>query len=358
MDSIIKNIRQSIPFPHIDDKKNLHDGIIFKLPIECRNCKRECYKWSDEKTVGTCAKGYNLLKLNLGLFELTIIGLTIQGHQTNIPRKLKKERNQNSISIVEINQWFSNKKSLLKEIDSYKDRMIEEHFSLFHDIIPTISLIFRNLESVVTKYPGQTFDEKVENADNDIRRLYDSIRLLDNRLKLMPLIVNPESAKFGQLQHVSPYKIFDKVRRIFKEVAASKNIVVKLKSNGNISPIPLYDSFITIPFIFIENAIKYSVGGHDISIYLSEDKDGIFISITSYGPIVTNDDKRKIFEKGFKDENAKKFSGKGSGIGLYFANIVAQAHNFEILYDSSDHFTDKSGIIFGKNIFSLSIEHH
>ncbi len=205
MDSIIRNIRKSIPFPHIDDHKIIHDGIIFRLPNECKNCKRECYKVNNNKEIGICDKGFNFLKLNLGLFELTLIGLIIQGHQTNIPRKLKKERNIHAISKDEINQWFLNKKELLTEIDSYKDRMIEEHFSLFHDIIPTISLIFRNLESVVTKFPGQTFDEKIENADSEIKSLYDSIKLLDNRLKLMPLIVNPESAKYGQIQNVSPY---------------------------------------------------------------------------------------------------------------------------------------------------------
>ncbi len=148
------------------------------------------------------------------------------------------------------------------------------------------------------------------------------------------------------------------MRRIFKDVAANKNVLIKLKSNGNISPVPLYESFITIPFIFIENAIKYSVNGHDINIFLSEDKDGIFISVSSYGPIVLDEDQSKIFDKGFKDENAKKFSGKGSGIGLFIANNVAKAHNFEILYNSTDQVKDKTGIILGKNTFSLSIEFH
>ncbi|MCD4697508.1 MAG: ATP-binding protein, partial [Bacteroidales bacterium] len=103
----------------------------------------------------------------------------------------------------------------------------------------------------------------------------------------------------------------------------------------------------------IENAIKYSEKNNDIDIYFHQNHKAVEISVSSYGPIVSEDNIHKIYNKGFKDPNAQKFSSKGSGIGLYLADIVAKAHNIEIQYSNKNKELKKNNIEMGINKFSI-----
>ncbi|MBU1012846.1 MAG: ATP-binding protein [Bacteroidetes bacterium] len=271
-----------------------------------------------------------------------------------LPRKQKKNLNGLFIDISELENWEIRTQELINEITQFTDQKIQDNFSLFHDIIPTISLIFRTLESLINKVDGDTFEKKVENADYKLRTLYHAIDLLENRLKIMPLIGNPESAKFGQVTKCYPYKMFDKVCRLFTETANRKNVKLNLHSDDYVTAESMvYDSFMTLPFLLIENAIKYSKNNNTVDIYIQQINETIKITVSSFGPIVKKENIHKIFEKGFKDPNAQKFSSKGSGIGLYLADIVAKAHNIIISYKCKNEGIIENEIEMGTNKFSI-----
>jgi light-regulated signal transduction histidine kinase (bacteriophytochrome) len=209
---------------------------------------------------------------------------------------------------------------------------------------------------LISKVHGASFEEKVENSDTKLRTLYHAIDLLDNRLKMMPLISNPDAAKYGQVSKCSPYKLFDKVCRLFYDTANTNSVTINLVKDKYITYEPLvYDSFLTIPFILIENAIKYSQKKSIVEIHLKQKNKSVYIDVVSYGPVVSTENTEKIFEKGFKDPNAKKFSSKGSGIGLYLAKLVADAHNFEIQY-RKENCKFENDIELGKNVFSFELK--
>jgi K+-sensing histidine kinase KdpD len=281
--------------------------------------------------------------------------LLVKGQHIKLPRKDKKRHNNQIINLNELTDWEAEITQLLNDIEEYKESCVKDSIAVYHDITPTISLIFRTLESLIADVPGANFDEKVDNSDIKHRTLYHAINLLDNRLKMMPLISNPEAAKFGLVSRCSPYKIFDKVRRLFNDSANKRGITLDLQSSTYITSEPqVYDSFITIPFVLVENAIKYSVNNGTVHILLRQKGKNVLVSVTSFGPVVTTENHEKIFEKGFKDPNAKKFASQGSGIGLYLANLVANAHNFEIFYKKGSTKIEK-GIEIGSNTFSFQL---
>jgi K+-sensing histidine kinase KdpD len=357
MEIILDKIKDLIPYPYIDDKGNSHDGCLKNIPKQCLSCNMACFIKNEEQSqISTCSKGFNFYKADLKDIKVTIFGITIKGHQAKLPRKQKKEFNELLVSIDDIKRWETKTNSLIEEIINYKDRKVKDNFALLHDIVPTISLIFRSVESLINKTNGSSFEEKVENSEYNLKTLYHAIDLLDNRLKIMPLIGNPESAKFGQVTKCSPYKIFDKVVRLYRETANRKNLRINLHSDKYITHEPhVYDSFMTLPFLLIENAIKYSKKNGVVDIFLKQNKDSVYISISSFGPIVKSENIDKIFNKGFKDPNAQKFSSKGSGIGLYLVDIVAKAHNINIDYKIKGDVTIENDIEMGNNIFVMEL---
>lgn len=359
MDNIIKKIYNIIPFPFFNDKGLAFEGNLKSIPKQCISCNKMCFSFpeSELKNIATCKNGFNIYQFEIEHGKIVIFGIQIKEKQGKIPRKQKKNKDELFIKTEELKKWEDRIKNLIKEIINFKDQKVKDNLSLFHDIIPTISLIFRTVEYLINKVPGDTFEDKVENADKKLKTLYHAIDLLDNRLKVMPLIGNPESAKFGQVTHCSPYKVFDKIVRIFNDTANKKGINLKLNKKKYITSEPsVYDSFMTLPFLLIENAIKYSLNNKSINIDLVQNNGSVDISVTSYGPIIKDQNVHKIFYKGFKDPNAQKFSSKGSGIGLYLAKIVADAHNIEIKYNNQDRKEIENKIEVGYNTFYFTLK--
>lgn len=358
MEAIIRHYLKTVPFPFLDKNGNICANNEDIIPIQCKTCLRLCrfyFKGDDLKKVKICPNGFNVYKAEFKNQNLPIIGILIKGKHGKLPRKTKKKIGHRLIDMEELSALETEINSLLRSIEEYKEFWVKDSLAIYHDITPTISLIFRSLEAIIENENGDNFDEKVENADLEVRTLYHAINLLDNRLKMMPLISNPDAAKYGQVYKCSPYKIFDKIRRIFNDSASKKGVTLDLKSDSYINLEPLvYDSFLTIPFVLIENAIKYSKNGGTVHINLKQRGKKVIVGVTSYGPVVTSDKQERIFEKGFKDPNAKKFASQGSGIGLYLANIVANAHNIEISY-KKDSIKVEKGIEMGSNTFSFQL---
>ena len=48
----------------------------------------------------------------------------------------------------------------MKHLNNY-DKM---KWAPLHDLTPCIALLFRNIETIVAKYPGRTLNEKIENT--------------------------------------------------------------------------------------------------------------------------------------------------------------------------------------------------
>lgn len=54
------------------------------------------------------------------------------------------------------------------------------------------------------------------------------------------------------------YHIFDKVKHCLKDKADERSVTIHIKSNGECGELKAYDCLDLLPFILLDNAIKYS----------------------------------------------------------------------------------------------------
>ena len=82
------------------------------------------------------------------------------------------------------------------------------------------------------------------------------------------------------------------------------------------------------------NAVKFTSAGGMIHILLRRQKDKIDVSIADNGPGMSEEVKRRVFEKFYQGDNSR--SAQGSGLGLALAKRIVDLHGGEIAVSTKE----------------------
>ena len=94
--------------------------------------------------------------------------------------------------------------------------------------------------------------------------------------------------------------------------------------------INLYPIFETVPYILLDNAIKYSPKDCLISIEIVDYSTFVKILTKNTGPFLTEEEKTHIFDYGFRGKEAQKMTQIGQGLGLNFLQDICHLHDGKI----------------------------
>lgn len=86
----------------------------------------------------------------------------------------------------------------------------------------------------------------------------------------------------------------------------------------------------------IDNAIKYTVSGGRIIISLQRAGESIECQVSDTGVGIPDDQKARVFSKFFRGTNAVKIETDGSGLGLFIAKNIIEAHGGKIWFQSEE----------------------
>ena len=86
----------------------------------------------------------------------------------------------------------------------------------------------------------------------------------------------------------------------------------------------------------INNAIKYTNKNGKIEIDCKKKGNKITFEIKDNGIGIPSNQKKRMFEKFFRADNATKHEIEGTGLGLYIAKSILEAHDGEINFDSKE----------------------
>lgn len=136
---------------------------------------------------------------------------------------------------------------------------------------------------------------------------------------------------------------FKKAGISLKRRLKNKNIKFNLECE-KIPLINLYPIIDTLPYILIDNAIKYSHKDSEIDIEICDLGKEISISIENYGPEIFCNEEKKLIERGYRGASVSDSNIPGSGLGLSIANDICESHqgSMEIKFgDNEYNFNEK-----------------
>lgn len=108
---------------------------------------------------------------------------------------------------------------------------------------------------------------------------------------------------------------------------SAEGACVEVKQALNIMGYKIFD---LLPFVLLDNAIKYSPKDKDIRVTFLEKDNSLSVTIMSYGPPLLAGEEQFVFEETFRGENVKNTT-EGSGIGLSLAKKICDIHDISIM---------------------------
>lgn len=344
------------PYPFADGSSAKHDGFLISLPKLCQKCKANCRDYitlsNREIDHCICPHGVSIVLVKFVHGNLLCIGMLVKILNTTCPPPIRKQIQENKVSFDEIKNWHNNIKAILSKIEGISEQKAIELVNGFHNVKAAVNLVTRNAEAIIASLPGDNDEEKIEKAEPSLKSLLYSVDLLGSRLMMSSILSNPESASYGQKRRLPVYRLFHKMTRLFEEHAAREYKFLRIAGTSFNQPL-CYDSLESLALVLLDNAVKYTKKGGQIEVLINDSASGgVAVEISSEGPIVPEEMKTKIFEKGVRTNQAKQYASSGSGFGLYIASLIASVHGFVIEYKCDPY---KKTPDIGKNIFSFII---
>lgn len=126
-------------------------------------------------------------------------------------------------------------------------------------------------------------------------------------------------------QNIPVFKKVDKVLRCFRSKFRKHGIKYTIEGNSfsDVFGPPIFE---LIPFVIIENSIKYAPIRSELVVRFEENDSEVIIRFESLGPKIRDEEKERIFDRNFRGQAAKGREGSGSGIGLFGAKTLTENH--------------------------------
>ena len=223
-----------------------------------------------------------------------------------------------------------------------KDR-IEYLQNVSHQLVAPLNAIKWHIENLTANRIG------VDRALKVLRSIYSQATLAVHLAKNFNLMSNLEADHAlnnlkEPLQEVNLLRLMINLSDDFQPLAWDKDIkIVVHDRNFDATP----DVLVIKPLIgqvlsnIIENAVKYSNAYSEITIQGKhlQGAGSFKVLIKNKGIAIKIEEAGKIFERGFRSDEAKKKYPAGTGFGLYIAKKVVEIHEGRILVYSKDGWT-------------------
>lgn len=251
----------------------------------------------------------------------------------------------------DIEMILSGVKNFGLELSHFEDRekiKKQEHAIALADGMATV---IHQVGSPINAIRGQllnlargitSFEMMPRKANAMVLQVNLALAQLNSFQRILDLDTKPIEVKKKRINNLSRYLISKSIA--YNQLANSKGIGINVTTNGNYESIETDEKLLDeVINILLDNAVKYSFKPQELIVnkinfdYTNPKSDGhiqiniqnlmdkSIIKVINWGCTIQNDEKEKIFERGYRGKNANDFSTLGSGIGLYIVKKIITA---------------------------------
>ena len=254
----------------------------------------------------------------------------------DISREIKLSNDRvyfTSISSVNRNNRMVGKVCILRDITHFR-----ELDTLKSDVVATVS---HDLRSPLTLMRGYASMFQMVGETNEQQRSYVAkiISSVDNMTRLVNNLLDMGRLEAGialNIEEINPTKLTQQIVNDQLTQAAHKNIKLNFLSNLEGDEIIQADPALIQQAIInlVDNALKYTPMGGEVSIILSEKEKLIEFEIKDSGIGVAPIDLPRLFDKFYRSNRRESYKHQGTGLGLAIVKSIVERHGGRVWVES------------------------
>lgn len=206
---------------------------------------------------------------------------------------------------------------------------------LLHDI-KKLSSHIRNKAEEIIQLDDNVADISKQISISDtlqrVKNIETMAGIITSRFAVFDLTANPTMLSKGEKRERVIYQKFHKAKYMLTNYL-NKNVAITFSGNS-LFKYAVNQTFDTLPFILLENAVKYSPDNAEVQVIFREEHNNLYISIKSIGPFCLPEDIPHIFDWGYRGSLTADSGVPGSGLGLYIAKNICKEHSITIRAES------------------------
>ena len=254
---------------------------------------------AEDEVIGHLLAAFSMT--GLGGIALTLFGSLFMAHRAIIPIRNSWEKQKNFVADAS------------------------------HELRTPLAVIQTNLD-IVKSNPDQTVAsqatwlENIQAESSLMAKLVGDLLFLA-RADSQQVLINPES-----------FHLSDALRetlRPFEPVARQKDIRLSANIEPDVDFIGDPTRLRQLVAILVDNAIKYTPAGGDVTLVMNSLAGGIQIMVTDTGEGIENEHLDKIFERFYRVDKARSRESGGTGLGLAIAEWIVKGHRGTIRVNST-----------------------
>ena len=174
----------------------------------------------------------------------------------------------------------------------------------------------------------ENLDQSIYRSDRDfpiVRNIEELSKILKTRTDVLDVLSNPALLQAPRTS-IPIYRAFDRVVRSLTPTAEAESVKLRLtgSSTGRVIGISLFD---VIPYLMIENAIKYAPRETNVEVRFDENSSRVDVQVRSTGPAVEREEMERMFILGFRGKHARRVTTEGTGFGMYLLRMLVELHD-------------------------------
>ena len=172
---------------------------------------------------------------------------------------------------------------------------------------------------------------KADRQEYYLRIISEEIKRLSRLASSMLEVSRLESGEKGL--NKTTFDICEMLRRIiigFEQKLTDKKIEVVLDIPDTLNITADHDSLFQAVYNLLDNAVKFTPEGGQITAYLKEKNGRLQCNIQNTGSEIAPENIKYIFDRFYKEDKSRGINKTGSGLGLYIVKTVINRHHGDI----------------------------
>ena len=229
-----------------------------------------------------------------------------------------------ALVVVFLAGWFLSKSLVSGVVDAWER---QDEFISFasHELRSPLAVVHSSLELLLEK-PGAKI---IERGDLILNSLTETNRLRKMTNSLLEMVKLQSAEMILHLETIDVKKMIEEFIEpfIFQAQATGKTINYEVQEKLLIRADKALITEMLV--VFLENALKYTEPNDSITVSAEERKSEIIFSVADTGVGISEEGLEKVFTRFYREERIQS-KADGSGLGLYIAGLIAQAHDGKV----------------------------